>query len=463
MRGLVAALHFVLFPASLYAQQDEESRRRQQEAERLQELERREFFGEPSEAFFFDYGAWLRPGWFVFRDGAQRDISRSDLDLRLWIDLRYGPHQLYARARTVYMKYANGDGPEDRDEIVDGPAGDVVFYQLLLGELLGSPDRIWDASLRAGRQYVRLASGLVFNGVGDGLSARGSVGPVEIDLFGLRAIENEDDIDVSRPEADNQFRYFVGGKATVRAIADHAPFLAFLVERDRGDDGEEFQEYEFDAEYYGAGIRGQLFLEGLIYDIEGWLQRGSRFAFLQTGRPEDVKAFALLASLEYSISVRTHPQVRVGFLWGSGDPDRFRITNTELGNVSGTDDEAFLGFGYLPTGYALAPLLSNLRILRAGASFRPLEGLDLWELGWDTLEIGVEYYHYRKDHAQGGISDPFAGFESDRIGQELDVFLQWAVLSDVSVSARAGWFFPGSAYEEDRVRPFYSFSVVFSF
>lgn len=450
------------FPMTLLAQ-DEETRRRQQEAERLRELERKEFFGEPSDQLALDYGAWFRPGWFVFRDGSGRDTSRLDLDLRLWVDLRYGVHQVYARARTVYMKYANGDGPEDRDEILDGPAGDVVFYQILLGELLGEPDRIWDLSIRAGRQYVRLASGLVYNSVGDGLSLRGHVGPVEFDFFGLRSIENEDDIDISRREADNQERYFVGGRVGLTLIAEHTPFLAFMIERDRADDADDFQEYEFDAEYYGAGIRGQLFLEGLYYDVEGWLQRGSRFAHLQTGSPEDVKAFALLASIEYQAPLPTKPRFVVGYMFGSGDEDRFRITNSLFGNIAGTDDEAFLGFGYLPTGYSLAPLLSNLHVVRLGAAFRPLESVDALELGWDQLEFGVDFYYYRKHEAEGGISDPFAGFESDRIGHEIDVYLQWAVLSDMSLSARAGWFFPGAAYAEDGVRPFFSFSAVFSF
>ncbi|MBI2901184.1 MAG: alginate export family protein [Planctomycetes bacterium] len=460
---LLAAVALLLAPATALAQQDEETRRRQQEAEKLRDLEKREFFGEPSREFYLDYGAWLRPGWFSFRDGGGRDVSRFDFDVRLWGDVRYDVHQFYARLRTVYSHYANEDGPEGRDDVWDGPAGDVVFYQLLLGEWLGDPERWWDLSLRAGRQYERLGSGLVYNGVGDGLALRGRLGPVEFDLFGLRSVPQEDDLDASRPTADDQNRYFAGGTVSLRAIADHTPFLAVLVERDRADDGDEFQEYDFDAEYYGAGIHGQLFLDGLTYEVEGWIQRGSRFAFLQTGTPEDVRAYAFLASLEYVFDIPTHPRVRIGYMLGTGDPDRFRITNTALGNTAGTDDEAFLGFGYIPTGYSLAPLLSNLRIFRAGASWRPLEDVELWELQFDQLEVGLDFYHYRKDHAGGGISDPYAGFDDGRIGYEVDFYLHWGVLSDLSVSARMGFFFPGAAYEDDGVRPFYSFSAVFSF
>lgn len=458
---LALALALACAPPA-FAQDDEERRRRQQEVEKQQELERKEFFGEPSDEWFIDYGAWIRPGWFFFEDGGDNTISRFDFDVRVWGDVRWKVHELYVRLSGIYWQYANEDGPEGDDEEFEGVRGDVVFYQLQLGEALGGPEREWDLSLRAGRQYYRLGSGLVYNNVGDGLTARGAIGPVEFELFGLRSQPHEDDIDRSRPTADSQERFFFGGRVALTAIQDHTPWIAVMIERDRRNEDLAFQNFDFDAEYYGAGIRGELFLDNLFYDVEGWIQRGERFPHLSTSS-ENVRAWALLVSLQYQFDVQSHPRLEAALMWASGDENRFRITNTLFGNLEGTDDEAFLGFGWIQTGYSLAPYLSNLRIFRIGGAIRPLEGVEFLEGTLDHLEVGAMFYHYRKDESDGGISDPFAGFDSASIGHEFDLYLQWAVFSDLTLSVRYGVFFPGSAYEDDGSRPFFSISTIFSF
>lgn len=451
----------VLF-AFLVLSQDDQPRRRQDEIEKLQELEKREFYGEPSDELYVDYGAWFRPSWFSLRDGSDQGISRTDYDTRVWGDARYGPHRAYLRLSSVYWTYTHNDGPEFDDHELEGPRLDVGFYEVRLGEALAGPDRPWNLALRGGRQYVRLGSGLVYNNIGDGLTVRGERAPFSSEFFALRSQPHEDDIDRSRPNSDDQKRTFVGGRVDFTAISDHTPFLAFMVERDRLGErpGNALSDFTFDAEYYGAGMHGVLFAKGLVYDVEGWLQRGERFASLQRDSPEDVDAHAVVASLEYTLDATTHPRFRTGLMRGSGDDDRFRITNTTFGNTAGTDDNAFLGFGFVPTGYSLAPYLSNLQIWRAGGSIRPLDGMK----GWDAeFEIGFDLYFYRKLERGGGISDPFAGFTSTRIGREYDAYLNWAMLSDLSLSVRYGLFDPSSAYQEDDFRPYSALSLLFSF
>lgn len=448
----------------LASPQQEEQQRRQQELEKLRDLESREFFGEPYEGWYVDYGAWFRPAWFAYRDGAGHDISRLDFDLRVWADVRNGPHQVYGRASAVYWAYADDDGPEGDDHEREGPRGDVVFYQISLGDALGSPERAWDLHARAGRQYVRLGTGLVYNGIGDGLTLRGNAGPFDFELLGLRSQPHEDDIDQSRPTADDQERYFAGGRVVFTGLGEHKPYAAVLIERDRMEEDPEFtsQDFEFDAEYYGAGLRGQVF-PGLTYEVEAWIQRGERFAHLTIDDREEVRAHAFLGTADYVLAGPHRLRLGASYMVGSGDNNRFRITNSFLGNLAGTEDRAFLGFGFIPTGYALAPILSNLRIVRAGFGVRPLAEVEWQELGFDALEIGVDLYHYRKDKRDGGISDPFAGFTSAEIGRALDVYLAWAVLSDLSLTARYGVFDPGDAYVSDQKRPYYSVSIVLSF
>ncbi len=457
-------IFLVFIPGTALAQIQDDSRRRQQEIEKIRDLEMREFYGDPIDHFYFDYGLWVRPGWVSYEDGRGTESSQSDLDTRLWFDMRFGVHQLYGRLIVDYYNYAHGDSPDGDDHELDGPRGDVIFYQVHLGELLGTPDRTWDFVARAGRQYVQLGSGLVYNNIADGLTLRGNVGSFPFELFALRSGTHEDDLDQSRPNPDETERLFFGGTLKYTGIPDQLPYLAVLIERDRLDEDPEntFQDYEFDAEYFGLGMQGRI-AENFFYEVEAWYQSGERFAHLQTGSGEDVGAFAFVSSLEHRFHARTLPTLELGVMFGSGDSDRFRVLNSEFGNRIGTSDRAFIGFGYIPTGYSLAPYLSNLWIFHLGGSIRPLMEKTVATVPMDGLELSLDFYGYRKHREKGGISDPSADFEHAGIGYEVDFTVNWDILSDVSLLARLGIFKPGSAYDLDDTRQYVSFSLLLAF
>ncbi len=469
--GLITSAFLFAYGIPLLAQEppipppgQDDAQRRAQEQEKLREMEKLEFYGESIDHFYFDYGAWLRPGWFSYHDGTGSEISQTDYDIRLWLDLRYGAHQLYARMVTDYSSYASGDGPDGDDHDFESPHGDVLFYQVQLGELLGEPDRTWDLTARAGRQYVAVGTGLVFNNIADGLTLRGNVGSVPFDLFALRLRTHADDIDLSRPNPDESKRYFFGGTLRYSGIVDQLPYLSVVIERDELEESpeNEFQDYQFNAEYFGLGIQGKI-TDGLYYDFEGWYQTGERFAHLATDTPERVEAFAAVASLEYQFYTRTRPSLNLGVMFGSGDEDRYRILNTEFGNQIETDDKAFLGFGYIPTGYTLAPYLSNLWILHLGGSFNPFLEKKMGSVPLDSFEVALDFYYYRKHKKEGGISDPFADFEHADIGYAVDLSLNWDIFSDITFLARGGTFLPGAAYDTNDPRYYVSFSMLFSF
>jgi hypothetical protein len=134
-------------------------------------------------------------------------------------------------------------------------------------------------------------------------------------------------------------------------------------------------------------------------------------------------------------------------------------TNTLNGNLPGTDDDNFLYFGFINTGYAIAARLSNLQFLRLGGSFRPFEGNPVL----DHLELGANCFFYWKDETRGGISDWRADLANQEIGRELDLFLHWQILSDLAFSVRFGTFCPGDAYSHETERSFLATSVTYSF
>jgi len=66
----------------------------------------------------------------------------------------------------------------------------------------------------------------------------------------------------------------------------------------------------------------------------------------------------------------------------------------------------------------------------------------------------MDYYWLFKADADGPISDFRANDTSGDVGQEVDVFLEWRIFSDLSWTFRYGRFFPGQAYGDRQPRDF---------
>jgi hypothetical protein len=117
------------------------------------------------------------------------------------------------------------------------------------------------------------------------------------------------------------------------------------------------------------------------------------------------------------------------------------VTNTQNGNTSKKDTN-FLYFGYLDTGYALSPELSNLHVYRVGLELSPFEKCAVLK----RLKTNINYYRYYKDKSSGGIGDTDATQASSDIGSEIDASLDWKIFSDLSLTLQYGHFMPGDAY-----------------
>jgi len=169
-------------------------------------------------------------------------------------------------------------------------------------------------------------------------------------------------------------------------------------------------------------------------------------------------AFDLL--LEYFFDVPRHPKVTFEYLFGSGDGDRrLSSTSTIGGNLAGTNDRAFNAFGFRDTGLTFAPRVSNLHIFQFGVSGFPLEDFRLLR----KMEIGSKVYFYAKDRSDGAISDIMGTQGSTWVGWEWDVFCNWRVTSDVSLTVRYGVFQPGAAFQQKNARQFFYTGLTYSF
>jgi len=310
---------------------------------------------------------------------------------------------------------------------------------------------------RAGRAFVSMGSGLLYNDLAymiqgtysqDRWAIRGWVG---------HSIIHEEDIDSSIPHANKSYRGFLGVEGDYLITGNHRAYGMLLIERDFNRDNVAGQDWTYNANYFGLGARGTI-LAGLGYSAEFTYEFGQSAAAGST-QLESISAFAGLLTVDYEFSGPLEPMLLLQYMYGSGDSDRTSVTEQAAGNQQGTTDEGFLSFGFVQTGYSLFPRVSNIHILRLGGTIRPLESMEMFH----KLQVGVFGYLYRKAAASSPISDSRAFLNDSDVGKEIDFTLRWRIYSDLGFSVNYGCFFPGNAYQETQARNFVNIGMTYSF
>ncbi len=443
-RWMLTLLMVCLGASAVYAA--EESRRVEEQARQALDPKTLAIF-EGERRVAFDYGIWIN---HLSTDYVNDDNDRSapdatdatySLDQRVWFRFTMRPdrdpesvvreHSLYLRLkdRHTWSDPSTVNGHHDED----GPHLDYLFVSL------DQRPYYW----QIGRRLYGVGQGLAYSNVGDGVELLASFPTWSVMGFAARSLPHASNADQSVPDSKNSGRTFVGVEGRYIGIVRHGLYAYAVAQRDDGDEDPEdpAQDYDYNSEYVGVGSEGTL-IGRVRYVAEVMLETGTSFTSI-TNQEQDVRAWATDVSMTYDVQASTQPTLYAEYAFGSGDEDRSVVTDTIGGNVGG-DDTNFLYFGYLPTGYALSPLLSNLHMVKIGAAFQPLERVS-W-LNLKELSISLDYYYFRKDEAAGGIFD-FDATEADRdIGHEIDLTLAWRILSDLSISVEYGRFRPGEAY-----------------
>jgi hypothetical protein len=236
---------------------------------------------------------------------------------------------------------------------------------------------------------------------------------------------------------------FYGVEATYLGIPNQGVYGYVLLQRDNSpeDPDDPLYDYTYDSEFIGLGAQGKI-IAAMHYWVEIIRETGESRIY-DTGEKKDVDAWGWDFGITYDLEVYSHPNLTIEYGFGSGDADRFSVTDTLDGNISG-DDRNFLYFGYLPTGYAFSPRLSNIHFLKVGVLLKPLEKYHMFE----NFTLGIDYYRYYKDEEAGSLSDTDASLSDNDLGSEVDLNVTWQILSDLSCSFEYGHFMPGAAFPE---------------
>ncbi len=421
-----------------------------------------------------DYGAYLSAQFISIDDPQQRSHLLQQYDLvgfaRVNID---GAHEFYGRARTTYRAFQHGDSFDGNDNDWVEPTLDRGYYRFDLQRYLASSrGQVIDGDLaiQAGRQLVVWGNGLALSEELDGGIVDFSVGPLTLEVLAAKTRESIFDIDPSRPGFNGDTnRAFYGGMLSAQ-LGKQRPYVYFLKQNDLNDDTTAsdggtppvLTRFEYNSYYLGAGSGGDI-TDNLLYGVEVVYEGGSTLSDAGAGVPQtedNINAYAGDVRLDYLLNDPKNTRFSGEMIAASGDSDRrLSSTNTVGGNQPATQDKAFNGFGLLNTGLAFSPSVSNLIVARLGASTYPWSDVQALR----RLQTGIDFFAFSKFNPDAPIDEPTR--EGDVwLGSEIDVYANWQLTSDLSLQARYGIFFPGSAELNDRdPRHFVLLGVTYAF
>lgn len=394
-------------------------------------------------------GVWLNDGQDNSRRLAQPELA---LYARASID---GVHGFFGRARFTYRSFSAGDSFDGRGDRWTQPFADRYWYEFDLRravEVYQGQNIDGNINIRVGRQFVEWGGGLALS------ETLYSVRPtIEFSRrFKVEALagitpDHTVDFDASRFTFDEKTRRgFFGARMVYTSESGTELSAGVLSMNDYYNDNRtrttpvlDGVNFRTDSIYLTLGVRGAL-TDDLLLEAEGVRQFGDgwsdpfRVGF-GTQTIEPIEAWAARGQLTYLFRDRGNSRAGAEFLYFSGDTDRSIATDTVGGNLTGTTDHGFNSLGFANVGLAFSPSLSNIMVLRAGASTFPLPGDETF----GGLQIGVEGYGFAKAARRGPIDE--ATNNRVLLGSEIDAYLNWRLASDLTLTVRYGAFFPGPA------------------
>jgi hypothetical protein len=395
--------------------------------------------------YSFESGGWLNYRLADYdeydKDRTTADVLTRSLrsDVRVWgritrrasVEKDADKEYVYIRIKDIYTeKQGSAPGARFDDR---GPLVDYAY--------VGVDHKPW--KIEVGRRYFNIGKGIAYSGVHDGIQVNHQQPGWNIAAFLSKLPPHTENLDTSIPGYDKESRrYFVGTGVGYAGIKGHQLYSYAVMERDHSKEkpADDVQDYGYDAEYYGAGAKGE-WTKAWPYWVEVIRETGHSREY-PSNAVSNISAWAFDAEQKFVLPWASRLTFSAEAAAGSGDNDRIDPTNTIYGNAAGRD-HGFNYFGYLPTGAALNPSLSNLRMLRAGVDAYPFYRINALR----KILAGVDYFHYWKDRADGGFSDVYATESRRDIGQEIDLHADWWVTKKVLCSVEWGVFMPGKAYD----------------
>jgi len=412
-----------------------------------------------------EWGGMFIPSYTLFDDTTGGQASLTVEDLRIWTQITVDEvHRIFARGRLAYTDWSDGDAGAFRQHDLEGMNLEVGYYEL---DVSRAAEKYWNAkwpltlTARGGRQYIQFGRGLALGQILDAGLFTLETRDLSLTGFVGRNIHSADNIDRGIPGFTRSRRTFYGTEIAYKGIPGHEPYAYWVLQHDWSQEHPEdpAQDYLYDSHYYAVGSRGQLAPQ-TKYELEAVWEFGKGAANGQIwDQREEIRAFAFDGEVDHYLKHPLDPILSAEYGFASGDSDRGTATSAFRGNLVGTADKQFTGFGYVNSGLALGARFSNLQFVRLGGRITPYNKKE----GLGRVDVGLNHYFLFKARPGAPISDPTAIVDSADLGQETDLFCEWRILSDVSLSVHYARLYPGDAYLDRKPRDFFFTAVTITF
>jgi hypothetical protein len=426
-----------------------------------------------------DYGAFTTFNYLSLDDPTLHNRGLRQYDFTAYGEVNVdGVHDFFVRGRAFYRDFNPGDQFDEHGDAWDGRL-ERAFYRFDLARYLATTRGVEsqnELTIKAGRDLTVWANGLTLSTELDGVVVDFGRGPFQLEVVaGITPLDTVD-FDSSRPNFDDHTKRGFFGAILSTRVGTHRPFIYALAQRDYNDSDAVISaggvnvatSFDYNSNYFGIGSTGAI-TDRLAYGVEFAYETGdtlsNSFAISPAGalapvgqQRDDISAWAFDAQLDYVLSDARATRFSGEMILASGDDDRLVTSNTFGGNAPGTTDRAFNAFGLLNTGLAFAPSVSNLIVLRGGASTFPFPTAKPFK----RMQVGSDLFFFAKLDEDGPIDEPTT---ADRVlGFEPDVYMNWQITSDVTLALRYGAFIPGEAIVNDgKIRQFFYAGVTFAF
>jgi hypothetical protein len=477
--GLMAL--FIALPTAFAQDVSPRQVQLQQQMQQMQEIEMDSRFLAntdipPDQRMLIDYGGYFSPQYYSVDD--ENNVNHTLWQYQLVGYLRVNldaANEIFMRVSTEYNQYNPGGSFDGFGSRLINPDFDRAYYRFDLAKYIESYDGKtvnYDVNFEGGRDLVYWGNGLAMAEVVDGITPTFSWGPLTLStVVGVTPLRTVDII-VDRPGFDyNTKRYFYGGMLSATVGSSH-PYVFGLVQRDNNSSnlsvvGGIATRYAYNSDYIGFGSTGAL-TDHLRYGVEGDFECGNTlsnssqvqgFQLVQLEQFKDnIDAWAGDAKLDYLAQDEHNSRISLEGIVATGDPNR-GLTNTTFNGIAPfTADRAFNGFGLVSTGLAFGAPVSNLAVLRVGASTFPLAQVDAFR----KLQVGMDVYWFNKTSAQAPIDEPTNNVTY--LGWEPDFYINYEIASDITLTFRYGVFMPNvKAFADDEARQFVYTGAVFAF
>ena len=208
------------------------------------------------------------------------------------------------------------------------------------------------------------------------------------------------------------------------------------------------QKHQLDSIFYGIGLSGNI-TGRFSYWTQYIMETGKTYASAGGAGAGTISldADAIDLGAKYFFPTKVAPTAYFEYVQGSGDGDATGSATATAGGSTAGKDQRFISFGGLSLGYALAPQLINIKVMKLGGSVKPFG----WSASriWSEILLQPTWYTYTKDKAAGITSDVAVNSgagSSKKIGSEFDFTLAWRLAGDLKYQLKWGRFSPGAAY-----------------